>query len=113
MDKEAILNKTREIMTPFETENIVRFATNLSVKSLMENPWVIGIFIVVFFYAVIKRSKFVLSFLFAVVSIFLLIRFTLQGPEGNEMTLGSMLPFAFGGLTIGGALIYFNFIKSE
>ena len=113
MEKEALLNKTQEIFSPFETENIVKFATSLTLKSLMENPWVIGLILVIFFYAVIKRSKAVLAFLFAVVSIFLLIRFTLQGHDGSELTLSSTLPFAFGGLLIGGALIYFLFIKSE
>ncbi len=108
-----ILDKTKEVLSPFETGNIITFMKNVTLKSAMENPWLIGLFMVIFFYAVIKRSKFVLAFLFAAVSIMLLTRFTLQGQEGNELTLSSTLPFAFGGLAIGGVLIYFIFIKSE
>lgn len=113
MDTQALLNKTQEVMSPFETENVIRFATNLSVKSIMENPWIIAILLIVFFYAVVKKSKFVLASLFGIVSIVLLIRFTLSGQEGSELTLSSTLPFAFGALLIGSALIYFLFIKSE
>ncbi len=113
MDKEALLHKTKEVMAPFETENVIRFATNLSVKSMMENPWVIAILLIVFFYAVVKKSKFVLASLFGIVSVILLVRFTLSGQDGSELTLSSTLPFAFGALLIGSALIYFLFIKSE
>ena len=113
MDKETLLHKTKEVMAPLETENVIRFATNLSVKSMMENPWVIALLLIVFFYAVVKKSKFVLASLFGIVSVILLVLFTLSGQEGNELTLSSTLPFAFGALLIGSALIYFLFIKSE
>uniref|UniRef100_A0A831XES4 Uncharacterized protein n=1 Tax=Geobacter metallireducens TaxID=28232 RepID=A0A831XES4_GEOME len=113
MDKQDMLEKGKEALTPFETQNIVTFVKNLTLKGAMENPWIIGIFAILVFYAVIKRSKGVLAFLFAVVSITFLIRFTLPSGEGNELSLGSTLPFAFGGLVIGGFLIYFLFIKSE
>ncbi len=113
MDKQEMLNKGQEALTPFETQNIVTFVKNLTLKGAMENPWIIGIFVILVFYAVIKRSKAVLAFLFAVVSIALLIRFTLPSGDGNELSLSSTLPFAFGGLVIGGFLIYFLFIKSE
>jgi hypothetical protein len=113
MEKQEMLGKAKEVMSPFETENIVTFMKNLTFKSAMENPWIIGVFMVIFFYAVIKRSKPVLAFLFAAISIMFLVRFTLQGEAGNELTLSSTLPFAFGGLAIGGVLIYFIFIKSE
>lgn len=113
MQKEELLRKTEAAVSPFETENIVSFINNLTVKSAMENPWLIGFFLVIFFYAVIKRSKPVLLFLFGAISIMLLIRFTLKGVEGNELTVSSTLPFAFGGLMIGGVLIYFSFIKGD
>jgi len=113
MDKQEMLDKGKEVLTPFETQNIVTFVKTLTLKGAMENPWIIGIFAILVFYAVIKRSKGVLAFLFAVVSIALLIRFTLPSGEGNELSLGATLPFAFGGLVIGGFLIYFLFIKSE
>lgn len=113
MDKQDMLDKGKEALTPFETQNIVTFIKNLTLKGAMENPWIIGIFAILVFYAVIKRSKAVLAFLFAVVSIALLIRFTLPTGGGDELSLSSTLPFAFGGLVIGGFLIYFLFIKSE
>jgi hypothetical protein len=113
MEKQEILDKGKEALSPFETQNIIAFVKNLSLKSAMENPWIIGIFAILVFYAVIKRSRLVLASLFAIISIMLLIRFTLPSGEGNELTLGSTIPFAFGGLVIGAFLIYFLFIKSE
>jgi hypothetical protein len=113
MQKEELLRKTEAAVSPFETENIISFINDLTFKSAMENPWLIGFFLVIFFYAVIKRSKPVLLILFAAISIMLLVRFTLNGVDGNELTLSSTLPFAFGGLMIGGVLIYFSFIKSD
>jgi hypothetical protein len=62
---------------------------------------------------VIKRSKPVLLSLFAAISIMFLVRFTLPGSEEVELSLSSTLPFAFGGVAIGGVLIYFSFIKSD
>ena len=113
MTNEEMINKTTETLRPFETANIIHFIQNLSLKSVMENPWIIGILLIVMFYAIIKRSRVVLALLFAVISIMLLVRFTLPANAENEMTLGSILPFAFGGLAIGIVLIYFLFIKSE
>jgi hypothetical protein len=113
MQKEELLRKTEQAVSPFETENIVNFIKNLTFKSAMESPWIIGFFLLIFFYAVIKRSKPVLLFLFAAISIMFLVRFTLQGVDGNELTLSSTIPFAFGGLIIGGVLIYFSFIKGD
>ncbi|MDD1668119.1 MAG: hypothetical protein LUO96_06600, partial [Methanomicrobiales archaeon] len=92
---------------------VFNFMRTLSLKSAMGNPLVIGLFLLIFFYAVIKRSKPVLLFLFAVVSIMFLVRFTLPAEPGNELTLSSTIPFAFGGLAIGAALIYFMFIKGD
>ncbi len=113
MEKEAVLDKAKTALAPFETENVFNFMRNLSLKSAMENPVVIGLFLVIFFFAVVKRSKPVLIFLFAVVAIMFLVRFTLPADQGNELSLRSTLPFAFGGLAIGAALIYFMFIKGD
>ena len=113
MEKQEILDKGKEALSPFETQNIIAFVKGLTLKSAMENPWIIGILGLLIFYGVFKRSKFVLSMVFAIVSIALLIRLTLPSGEGNELTLGSTIPFALGGLVIGAFLIYFIFIKSE
>ncbi|AJE02464.1 hypothetical protein [Geobacter pickeringii] len=113
MEKQEMVDKAKETLSPFETQNIVTFIKNLTLKGAMENPWIIGILVLLIFYGVVKRSKFVLSIVFAAVSIALLIRLTLPSGEGNELTLGSTIPFALGGLVIGAFLIYFIFIKSE
>ncbi|BCG45635.1 hypothetical protein GEOBRER4_n0395 [Citrifermentans bremense] len=112
MDKEAVVQKTVETLAPFETANLVHFIKNLTVKSAMGNPWIIGMFLIVAFYAIVVRSKFVLSLLFAAVSLLLLLRYTLPA-EGDTLSVSSTLPFAFGGLAIGAVLIYLNFIKTE
>jgi hypothetical protein len=112
MDKQEMINKTRETLSPFETEHVVQFMKNLSLKSAMENPWIIGAFLILFFFAVIKRSKFVLLALFTIISLMVLMRYTFQS-GGDELALSSTLPFLFGGLLIGVVIIYFCFIKSE
>ncbi|HBA88092.1 MAG TPA: hypothetical protein DCZ75_08950 [Geobacter sp.] len=112
MDKDALLKKATEILTPFETANIVDFMKHLTVKSAISNPWFVGIFLVIAFFAVVKRSKFVLSILFTFCSILLLLRYTMPA-EGDSLALSTTIPFAFGGLAIGAVLIYLNFIKTE
>lgn len=113
MEKTELLKKAEQAASPFETENLVAFIQNLTFKSAMENPWLLGAFLVFFFYAVIKRSKPVLLFLFAAIAIMFLVRFTLSGTDGAELSLRSTLPFAFGGCAIGGTLIYFIFIQGD
>lgn len=112
MDKQDMITKAVDALSPFETENVLKFLQNLSLKSAMENPWLIGGFLIIFFYAVIKRSKFVLLSLFSIISLMVLARFAFP-PQGDELSLKSTLPFVVGGLLIGGVLIYFNFVKSE
>ncbi len=111
MDKVEIIDKTREVLSPFETENIIKFVKGLNFSTIIGNPLILGIFVVVFFFAVIKRSKFILLFLFTCVSVSALVHYTL--PEGGEMTPATLLPFAMGALAIGAVLIYFSFIKTE
>jgi hypothetical protein len=112
MDKDAILKKTVETLSPFETENVMYFLRHLTVKSAMTNPWFLGIFAVVAFYAIVVRSKFLLGMLFAAASLLILVRYTMPA-AGDNLSLGATIPFAFGGLAIGGVLIYLFFIKTE
>ncbi len=111
MEKTQIIDKTKDVLSPFETENIVKFIKGLTFSTIFGNPVVLCILLIVFFFAVVKRSKFIILFLFTCVSVAALIHYTL--PESGEMTLGTILPFAFGGVAIGAVLIYFGFIKSE
>jgi len=112
MDSSALLQKTMERLSPLETANVLNFLRHLTVHNALTNPWIVTIFLVTAFYAVVKRSKFVLSILFTAISILLLIRYTMPA-EGDGLALSSTLPFAFGGLAIGAVLIYLNFIKTE
>lgn len=112
MEKQQLLDKTRETLTPFETGNIVDFLKTLTVKSAMEHPLFLVLIFLFFAFGLVKRSKFVLLSLFAAVTVMLLVRYTMP-VEGDSLDLKTTLPFAFGGLAIGAALIYFIFIKSE
>lgn len=114
MEKQQMVEQAKESLTPFETGNIVEFIQHITLKSAMEQPLLICIFLIFAFYAVVKRSKPVLILLFAVISIMILVRYTLS-PEmvGGGLTLESMLPFIAGGVVTGGALVYFTFIKSD
>ncbi len=112
MDNQSLLDKTNETLAPFQTEHIVNFLKNLTLKSAMENPWVVSAFLIIFFFAVIKRSKFVLLTLFTVISLMVLVRYTFPS-NGDDLSLSSMLPFVSGGLLIGAVVLYFNFIKTE
>lgn len=114
MEKERMIETAKEKLTPFETGNLIDFIQNLTLKSAMEHPLIIVIFLLFAVYAVLTRSKFILLFLFAGISIMLLVRYTLS-PEtvGGGITLSSTLPFLAGGLVIGGALIYLAFIKND
>jgi hypothetical protein len=111
VEKTEIINKTKEALSPFETENIVKFVKGLSFSYIIGNPFILSLFLIIFFYAVFKRSKFILLFLFTCISVAALIHYTL--PESGNMSLSSLIPFAGGGVAIGAVLIYFGFIKSE
>jgi hypothetical protein len=111
MEKQEIIAKVQDVLAPFETENIVKFVKELSFTTVMGNPWMLGILVIVFFFAIIRRSRFVLLFLFTLLTLMALVHYTL--PEGGELTVGAMLPFAGGCLGVGAVLIYFIFIKTE
>ena len=111
MEKKEIIVKAQEVLAPFETENVVKFVKELSFTTVMGNPWMLGILVIVFFFAVIKRSKFVLLFLFTLLTLMALVHYTL--PIDRELTAGALLPFAGGCLGVGAVLIYFIFIKTE
>lgn len=112
MDTNSLVEKATEKLSPFETGHVIDFLKGLTVKSALANPWFIGVFLVVLFYAVVVRSKFVLCALFTAISLLLLVHYTMPA-EGDSLALSSTLPFAFGGLAIGAFIIYLYFIKTE
>ncbi len=111
MDKQALVNEAQKALEPFETQNIVTFIKHMGTRSFIDHPWLIVIFLAVFFYAVVKKSRFVLLFLFSFFSIMLLVRYTL--PADGELSVKSLLPMAGGGVFIGAVIIYFSFIKTD
>jgi hypothetical protein len=63
--------------------------------------------------AIVKKSKTILLTIFTAIALMFLMHYTLPADAGAELSLKSTIPFAFGGLAIGAALIYFMFIKGE
>lgn len=114
MEKQQLLEKAQEHLTPFETSNLIDFIQHFDTQTAAEHPLIALLFLILAFYAFVKRKKVILLLLFATISIMVLVRFTLS-PETVEkgITLSSMLPFAAGGLIIGGALIYLMFISND
>jgi len=112
MEKTALINKATETLAPFETEHVMQFLRAITVRSALASPWIMGVFLVIAFYAVIVRSKFVLCALFTAISLLLLVRYTMPA-DGDSLALSTTLPFAFGGLAIGSFIIYLYFIRTE
>jgi|ERR1035441_5213450 hypothetical protein len=111
METGNILDRIEKALTPLETENVINFFKELSLKTLMDNPWMLFILAFVLLFAIFKRSKFILLFLFSFIMFIALIHYTL--PSGKDLTVTSFLPFAFGSLCIGLVILYFAFIKTE
>lgn len=112
MDKQQLIEKTTEVLRPFETENLINTAQHLSVKQLSSHPVILILFVAVFFFGVIRRSKPVLLTLFSLICIAVIIRFAMPAP-GDELSMSSALPFIGGGMLIGCVIIYFTLVKSD
>lgn len=112
MDKQQMVEKTVEILRPFETANLMETMQNLTIKQIFSHPAVLFFICVVFFFGVIKRSKPVLLTLFSLFCVAIIMRFAMPTP-GEELSFTSMLPFIGGSIVIGCVIIYFSFIKSE
>ena len=112
MDKAQLIERTRQALQPFETEKILEFMKNLSTQTVTENPKVTFLLFLIFLYALWRWSRFVLLFLFTLLSFTMLVRYTLP-PPGTELTINTTFPFAMGSFGIGAVLLYFIFIKTE
>lgn len=112
MDKQQLLEKTTEALSPFETGNLIQSAQTLTLHQIFTNPVILVIITIVFFLGVIKKSKTVLLTLFTLIGLIVMLRFTMPAP-GEDLSMSSMLPFIGAGLVIGGVIIYFSLIKSE
>jgi len=113
MDKLEFYSTARKVLAPFETENIIRYSRDFSFQTAIENPLVMLIFLFILFMAIVKRSKTILLTVFTGIALMFLMHYTLPTDPGAELSLRSTIPFAFGGLAIGSALIYFMFIKGD
>ncbi|MBT1072480.1 hypothetical protein [Pelotalea chapellei] len=111
MDKQ-LLEKTTEVLRPFETANLMHSLQTMTLQQIFSNPAILAIITVVFFLGIIKRSKTVLLTLFTMVGAIVILRYAMPA-AGEELSLKSLVPFACGGLLIGGVIIYFSLIKSE
>lgn len=112
MEKKQLLDKAQEALSPFETENIIKFVKEVNFKTFIDNPLMSLFLLAVLIYALVKHSKFSLLLVFCVLSLAVLIHYTLPG-AGEAMTVKSGLPFAFGCLGIGAVILYFVFIKTD
>ncbi|HEY6007822.1 MAG TPA: hypothetical protein VIU40_05815 [Geobacteraceae bacterium] len=112
MEKQELISKTQEALSPLETQNIIQFFQTTTLQSILDNPLVLGMLVLVLFYTIIKRSKFMLLFLFSLLSLLLLVRYTFPSPE-NALDIHSTVPFVGGCLGISAVLLYFIFVKSE
>lgn len=113
MDKQEMFSTARKVFAPFETENVIHYAQNFSLKTAVENPLIMIACLFILFLAIVKRSKTILLTMFTAIALMFLLHYTLPADQGAELSLKSTVPFAFGGLAIGAALIYFMFIKGE
>jgi hypothetical protein len=112
VDKQQLLEKTTEALRPFETANILNTMQTLNLKDIFTHPIVLIIITVLFFLGVIKKSKTVLLTLFGMIGMIVILRYAMPAP-GEELSMKSLIPFVFGGVVIGGVIIYFSMIKSD
>lgn len=112
MEKQELLVKTKESLSSLETDNFVHFFQETTLQTILDNPLVLIALILVLFYALIKRSKFMLLFLFGTLSLLFLIRYTMPSPD-KLLDLNHSLPFVGGCMGIVAVILYFMFIKSE
>jgi purine-cytosine permease-like protein len=112
MEKQQVLDKTVEVLRPFETSNLMTTLQTLSLAQLFTNPVVLIIIIGVLFFGVLKRSMTILLTLFFLIAMIVFMRYAMPAP-GQELSLSSIVPFIGFGVAIGGVIIYFAMIKSD
>jgi uncharacterized membrane protein len=110
MEKQQLLDKTTEVLRPFETENLMTTIQALTLTQIFTNPVVLIIIIGVLFFGVLKRSTPVLLTLFFLIAMIVFMRYAMP-PPGQDLTLSSIVPFIGAGVVIGGVIIYFSMIK--
>lgn len=112
MEKQELIQKTTEVLRPFETENLIRTMQTITLQQIFTNPGVLSVIALVFFFGVIKRSKTVLLSLFGLIGMIVIMRFAIPA-SSEELSLKSVVPFIGIGVVVGGIIIYFSLIKSD
>ena len=112
MEKQQFLDKTAEVLRPFETANLMTTIQTLTLHQIFTHPAVLATIAVVFFFGVIKRSKTVLLTLFSIIGLIVMVRYAIPG-ENAETSLSTIVPFVICGVVIGGVVIYVTMIKSD
>lgn len=110
MEKQEALEKTVEVLRPFETQNLMTTIQNLTLQQIFSNWIFLLITLGILFFGVYKKSKPVLLTLFSLLALIVMVKYTMP-PPGEELTMKSLIPFAAFGVGIGGVLVYFIFIK--
>jgi hypothetical protein len=111
MEKQQMIEKTTEVLRPFETFNLMTTMQSLTLTQIFTNPVVLIFIVAILFFGVLKKSMPVLLSLFFLIAMIVFMRYAMPAP-GQELSLTSILPFVVGGVVIGGVLIYFTMIKS-
>ena len=111
MDKQQLVEKTTEVLQPFETANLMNTIQNLTFQQIFTNPVLLLFVAAMLFFGVYKKSTPVLLTLFFLIAMIVFVRFALPAP-GQELTLSSIFPFIGAGVVIGGVIIYFSMIKN-
>jgi hypothetical protein len=112
MEKQHLIEKTTEVLRPFETANLMATMQTLTLAQIFSNPIVLIIIIGILFFGVLKRSLPVLLTLFFLIAMIVFMRYVMPAP-GQELALSSVFPFVGAGVVIGGVIIYFTMIKSD
>ena len=111
MDKQQMVEKTTEVLTPFETANLMNTIQNLTLQQIFSHPIVLLVVAGTLFFGVYRKSTPILLTLFFLIAMIVFVRIALPAP-GQELVLSSVLPFIGAGVVIGGVIIYFSMIKN-
>jgi len=113
MNKQQLIEKTTEVLKPFETENLIKTMQTLTLREIFTHPVVLLVITLLFFFGVIKRSTTVLLTLFSLIGLIVIMRFAMPATSNAEVSLSSIVPFIAIGVVIGGVIIYFSMVKSD
>lgn len=112
MNTERLNETTQQVLRKLETENVIDFIQKVNAKTFTDHAGITSLLVLLFFIALWRWTRVVLLFFFTLISMSLLIKYTLP-PGGIILTIRSTLPFVLGCMGIASVLLYFIFIRSE